>query len=138
MPATSQAVTGELTLIPAGPARVAARTASRRRPGHVAAIMSACSRTPYLRSRSNPSNRSNGQTPTCTTPIRATAPWRTAADSIRARTLCSSMDLSNGAARLTASAVAIAPSHHRRPASSKHKHRRKDATVGSRAGCLAA
>jgi hypothetical protein len=52
--------------------------------------------------------------PTCTTPIRATAPWRAAADSIRARTACSSMELSNGAARLTTSAVAIAPSHHRR------------------------
>src|ERR1700722_1670155 len=76
--------------------------------------MSACSRTPDLRSRSNPSNCSNGQTPTCTTPTRATAPWRTAADSIRARTPCSSMDLSNSAATLTTSAVAIAPSHHRR------------------------
>ncbi len=76
--------------------------------------MSACSRTPDLRSRSNPSNRSNGQMPTCTTPIRASAPWRTAADSIRARTACSSMGLSNSAARLATSAVAIAPSHHRR------------------------
>src|SRR5580704_14726651 len=46
MPAMSQAVAGELTLTPAGPARAAAPTASRRRPGHVAAIMSACSRTP--------------------------------------------------------------------------------------------
>jgi hypothetical protein len=114
MPAVSQAVAGELTLTPAGPARVAARTASRRRPGHVAAIVSACSRTPDLRSRSNPSNRSNGQTPTCTSPIRATTPWRTAADSIRARTACSSVDLSNRAAKRTTSAVAIAPSHHRR------------------------
>jgi hypothetical protein len=34
--------------------------------------------------------------------------------SIRARTACSSMEVSNGAARLTISAVAIAPSHHRR------------------------
>ena len=46
MPAMSQAVAAELTLTPAGPARVAARTASRKRPGHVAAIMSACSCTP--------------------------------------------------------------------------------------------
>src|SRR5258706_314355 len=46
MPAMSQAVAGDLTLTPAGPARVAARTASRKRPGHVATIMSACSRTP--------------------------------------------------------------------------------------------
>src|SRR5476649_1207531 len=50
----------------------------------------------------------------CTSPIRATTPWRTAADSIRARTACSSMELSNSAAKLTTSAVAIAPSHHRR------------------------
>ncbi len=62
------------------------------------------------------SSRSNGQTPTCTCPIRATMPWRTAADSIRARTAFSSMGLSNSAARLTTSAAAIAPpSHHRRP-----------------------
>ena len=46
MPAMSQAVAAELTLTPAGPARVPARTASRRLPGHVAAITSACSRTP--------------------------------------------------------------------------------------------
>ena len=46
MPAMSQVVACELTLTPAGPARVAARTASRRRPGHVAAILSECSRTP--------------------------------------------------------------------------------------------
>jgi hypothetical protein len=112
MPAMSQAVAGKLTLTPAGPARVAERTASRKRPGHVASIMSACSRTPDLRSRSNPSKRSNGQTPTCATAIRATAPWRTAADSIRARTLCSSTGLSNSAAMLTTSAVVIATSHH--------------------------
>ncbi len=115
MPTASQAVAGKLTLTPAGPARLAARTASRRRPGHVAAIMSACSRTPDLRSRSNPSSRSNGQTPTCTSPIWATVPWRTASDSIRARTPCSSMGLSNTAATLTTSDVAIAPSHQRRP-----------------------
>jgi len=46
MPAMSQAVAAELTLIPTGPARVPARTASRRRPGHVTAITAACSRTP--------------------------------------------------------------------------------------------
>ena len=46
MSATSHAVAGELTLTPAGTTRLALRTASRRRPGHVAAIMSACSRTP--------------------------------------------------------------------------------------------
>jgi hypothetical protein len=40
-----------------------------------------------LRSRSNPSSRINGQTPMCTSPIRATAPWRRAAESIRARTV---------------------------------------------------
>ena len=51
----------------------------------------------------------------CTRPIRATASWRTAADSIRARTACSSVDLSNGAATLATSAVAIAPSHQPRP-----------------------
>src|ERR1700733_9316087 len=50
----------------------------------------------------------------CTTPIRATAPWAPASDSIRARTRCSSMGLSNSAARLTTRAVVIAPSHHRR------------------------
>src|SRR6185436_14290653 len=43
-------------------------------------------------------------------------PWRTAADSIRARTARSSMGLSNSAARLATSAAAIAPpNHHRRP-----------------------
>ncbi len=51
----------------------------------------------------------------CTSPIRATAPWRTAAESIRTRTACSSVDLSNSAATLATSAVAIAPSHQRRP-----------------------
>src|SRR5262249_29592779 len=61
------------------------------------------------------SSRSNGQMPTCTTPIRATTPWRTAADSIRARTASSSLGLSNNAATLTNSAAAIAPSHHIRP-----------------------
>jgi hypothetical protein len=51
----------------------------------------------------------------CTSPIRATAPWRTAAESIRARTACSSVDLSNSAATLATSAVALAPSHQHRP-----------------------
>ena len=39
-------MTGELTVKPAGPKRWAARTASRTRPGYVAAIVSACSRAP--------------------------------------------------------------------------------------------
>jgi len=64
-------------------------------------------------------------TPTCTCPIRATMPWRTAADSIRARTACSSMDLSNGATTLANSAATIAPSHHRRP-------RVRDVDIGAR------
>src|SRR5262249_48130513 len=68
------------------------------------------------RPRTQPTGLRNGQTPTCTSPIRAIAPRRAVADSIRARTACSSTDLSNTAARLTTSAVAIAPpSHHRRP-----------------------
>ena len=116
MPATYQAVTGELTLNPAGPTRLAVRTASRRRPGYVAAIMSACSRTPWPRSRSNPSVAATARRRRVPRPIRATMPWRTAADSIRSRTACSSMGLSNTAARLATSAAAIAPpSHHRCP-----------------------
>jgi hypothetical protein len=81
----------------------------------VAAIMSACSRTPWPRSRSKPVRRKNGHAPTRTEPIRQTIPWRTAEASIRSRTARSSIGLSNIAARLATSAAAIAPASHLRP-----------------------
>src|SRR5690348_961961 len=113
-PVTYQAVTGALTLKPAGPARWAARMPSCSRPGYVAAISSACSRAPWPRSRSKSESRRNGQTPTRTEPIRASMPWRRAVDSIRSRTASSSLGLRK-TMRLTMSAAAnAAASHHRR------------------------
>jgi hypothetical protein len=65
----------------------------------------------------------------CTAPTRATKPWRTAADSIRARTTCSSRGLSNSTAKLATSAAAIAPSHNHRLRIRKLTIDTKDATA---------
>ncbi len=117
MPAASQAVAGELTLTPAGPARVAAQNCESQAAGprgfDYVGMQSHSMARVEIRIPAAGATARRRRVPRS---IRATMPWRAAAASIRARTACSSMGLSNSAARLATSAAAIAPpSHHRRP-----------------------